>query len=93
MDANKQVPRYDFLQEFYTINGELKGNESVSMRDDWLVIPQKEFLSKEKRYHNNFHSYLSIGTSNSLGQKFFKFQDQVKMVEMSQKSIKLVTNV
>ena len=60
LDANKQVPRYDFLQEFYTINGELKGNESVSMRDDWLVIPQKEFLSKEKRYHNNFHSYLSI---------------------------------
>ena len=38
LDANKQVPRYDFLQEFCTINGELKGNESVSMRDDWLVI-------------------------------------------------------
>ena len=33
MDAIKQVPRYDFLQ----------GNESVSMRDSWLVMPQREF--------------------------------------------------
>ena len=67
MDANKQVPRYDFLQEFYTINGELKGNESVSMRDSWLAIPQWEFLPKVKRYHNDFNSYFSIDTSNSLG--------------------------
>ena len=33
LDANKQVPMYDFLQEFCTINGELKGNESLRMED------------------------------------------------------------
>ena len=58
------------------------------MRDDWLVIPQKEFLSKEKRYHNNFHSYFSIDTSNSLGQNFFKFQGndgREESVEVPQK--------
>ena len=74
LDVNKQVPRYDFLQEFCTINKELKVNESVSMRDGWLVIPQKEFLPKEKKYYSNFHSYFSIDTSNFLDKKFFKFQ-------------------
>ena len=68
MDAIKQVPKYDFLQ----------GNESVSMRDGWLAITQKEFLleNKEvKRYHSDFYSYFSIDTSNFGGQKFFMFQD------------------
>ena len=61
MDAIKQVPRYDFLQD----------NESVSMGDSWLAMPQMEFLleSKDtfevKRYHSDFHSYFSIITSNS----------------------------
>ena len=43
LDANKQVLKYDFLQEFYTINGELKGNESVSKGNNWFAIPQREF--------------------------------------------------
>ena len=79
LDANKQVPRYDFLQEFCTINEKLKGNESVSRGNNWFAIPQREFLLEPKdtfevkRYHNNFHSFFSIDTSNSLGQKFFKF--------------------
>ena len=38
MDAIKQVPRYDFLQD----------NESVSMRDNWLAIPQRKFLLEIK---------------------------------------------
>ena len=80
LDANKQVSRYDFLQEFCSINGKLKGNESVSRGNNWFAIPQREFLLEPKdtfevkRYHNNFHSYFSINTSNSLGKKFFKFQ-------------------
>ena len=79
------MPKYDFLQEFYTINEELKGNESVRMRDGWLVIPQKEFLPKEKRYHNNLYSYFSIDTSNFLDRKFFKFQGREESVEMPHK--------
>ena len=62
MDAIKQVSRYDFLQD----------NESVSMRDSWLAMPQREFLleTKEiKKYHSDFHSYFSIDTSNSWGAK------------------------
>ena len=57
LDANKQVPRYDFLQEFCTINGELKGKG-----DNWCAISQREFLLEpkdtfeEKRYHSDFHS-------------------------------------
>ena len=53
-----------------------------------MVIPQREFLPKEKRYHSNFHSYFSIDTSNSLGQKFFKFQGndgREERIEMSRK--------
>ena len=60
MDAIKQVPRYDFFQD----------NESVSMRDSWLAMPQNEFLleTKEvKRYHSDFYSYFSIDTSNFWG--------------------------
>ena len=73
MDVNKQVPRYDFFQKSCIINGELKGNESVSKENNWFAIPQREFLLKlkdtfeVKRYHNDFHSYFSIDTSNSLG--------------------------
>ena len=26
LDANKHMPKYDFLQEFFIIDGELKGN-------------------------------------------------------------------
>ena len=80
LDTNKQVPMYDFLQKFYTINGELKGNESVSRGNNWFAIPQREFLLEPKdifevkRYHNNFLSYFSINTSNFLGQKFFSFK-------------------
>ena len=88
LDANKLVPRYDFLQEFCIINGELKGNKSVSRGDGWLVIPLKKFLPKKKRYHNDFHSYFSIDTFNSLGQKFFKFQGndgRAERIEMSRK--------
>ena len=76
LDANKQVPRCDFLQEFCTTNGGLKGNESISMEDSWLAMPQREFLPKPKevkRYHNDFYSYFSIDASNFFGQKCFKF--------------------
>ena len=75
LDANKHVPRYNFLQEFCTINGELKDNESVSKGDNWFSISQREFLLEPndtfevKRYHSDFHSYFSIDTSNSLDQK------------------------
>ena len=94
LDANKQVPRYDFLQEFCIINGELKGNESVSRGNIWFATPQREFLLEPndtfdvKKYHSDFHSYFSIDTSNSLGQKFFKFQGydrREERIEMSQK--------
>ena len=79
LDANKQMPRYDFFQEFCTINRKLKGNESVNKGDNWFAIPQREFLLEPKDtfevkwYHSDFYSYFSIDTSNSLGQKFFKF--------------------
>ena len=79
---------YDFLQEFCTINGELKGNKSVSRRDNWLTNPQREFLPGVKRYHSNFYSYFSIDTSNSQVQKLFKLQGndgREERVEMSQK--------
>ena len=65
LDANKQVLRYDFLQEFCIINGELKGNESVSRENNWFAIPQREFLLEPndtfevKRYHNNFHFFFN----------------------------------
>ena len=91
LDVNKQVSRYDFLQEFCTINVELKGNESVSRRNNWFAIPQREFLLEPKdtfevkRYHNDFHSYFSLDTSNFLDQKFFKFQGREERVEISQK--------
>ena len=79
MDAIKQVPRYDFFQ----------GNESVSIRDSWLAMPQKEFLleiKEVKRYHSDFSSYFSIDTSNFGRQKFFMFQDKrEESVEMSEK--------
>ena len=92
--VNKQVLRYDFLQEFCTINGELKDNKSVSKRDNWFAIPQREFLLKPndtfevKRYHSDFQSYFIIDKSNFLGYKFFKFQGNYgreKSVEMPQK--------
>ena len=57
LDANKQVPKYEFFQEFFIIDRELKGNESVSRGDNWFVIPQREFLLEPndtfevKRYH------------------------------------------
>ena len=60
LDAIKQVPGYDFLQE----------NESVSMRDSWLVMPQREFLPEPKeikRYPNDFYSYFLADTFNSWG--------------------------
>ena len=69
----------------------LKGNESVSKGDNWFAIPQREFLLEfndtfeVKRYHNDFHSYFSIDTSNFLNQKFFKFQGREESVEMPQK--------
>ena len=91
LDANKQVPRYDFLQEFCTINGELKGNESVSRETNWFAIPQREFLLEPKdifevkRYHNDFHSYFSFDTSKFLDQKFFKFKGREESVEIPQK--------
>ena len=53
-----------------------------------MVIPQKKFLPKEKRYHSDFHSYFSIDTFNSLDQKFFKFHDndgREERIEMSRK--------
>ena len=59
-----------------------------------FAIPQREFLLEPKdtfevkRYYNNFHSYFSIDTSNSLGQFFFKFQGndgREERIEMSQK--------
>ena len=40
------------------------------------------------RCYSNFHSYFSIDTSNSFGQKFFKFQGndgREERIEMSQK--------
>ena len=83
LDANKQVSRYDFLQEFCTINVELKGNESVSRRNNWFAIPQREFLLEPKdtfevkRYHNDFHSYFSLDTSNI-------FQGREESVEIPQ---------
>ena len=73
------MPKSDFLQESCTMNGELKGNESVSNGDNWFSIPQRQFLLEAndtfevKRYHSDFHSYFSIDTSNFLEQKFFKF--------------------
>ena len=48
LDANKQVPKYDFFQEFCNINTKLKGNESVSKGDNWFVILQREFLLDPK---------------------------------------------
>ena len=43
LDANKQVYRYDFLQEFCIINGELKGNESVSREIIGLLYYKESF--------------------------------------------------
>ena len=88
------MPKNDFLQEFCTINKELKGNESVSRGDNWFTIPQREFLLEPKdtfevkRYHNDFHSYFSIYTSKSWVQKLFKLRDKNEReenIEMSQK--------
>ena len=42
-DANKEVPKYDFFQEFCTINEELKGNESVSKGIIGLLYHKKSF--------------------------------------------------
>ena len=53
---------------------------------EFLLEPNDTF--EVKRYHNNFYSYFSIDTSNSLDQKFFKFQDndgREERIEMSQK--------
>ena len=83
-----------FFQEFCIINGELKGNESVSRGNTQFAIPQKEFLLKPKdtfevkRYYNDFHFYFSIDTSNSWVQKLFKFQGndrREEKIEMLQK--------